>query len=118
MGVISGINEPQQSQASVYAGSNGMLHRASNGMRGTRLFGPAHGPASTIANSGSANPIGAILAAADLLDVAANKPAYAARIRSAVSTVIGAGLRTADIAEAGCVRVSTALMGDAIVRAL
>jgi len=40
------------------------------------------------------------------------------RIESAVSSVLGAGLRTVDIASAGTRTVSTREMGDAVVAAI
>jgi 3-isopropylmalate dehydrogenase len=47
-----------------------------------------------------------------------NKDEWAYRIEAAVQKVLQQGLRTPDIAQAGCRRVGTGEMGDAVVAAL
>ena len=54
-------------EASVLAGSMGMLPSASLGNGGPGLYEPIHGSAPDIAGKGIANPIGTILSAALLL---------------------------------------------------
>ncbi|MDH3251417.1 MAG: 3-isopropylmalate dehydrogenase, partial [Ignavibacteria bacterium] len=54
-------------EASVLAGSMGMLPSASLGSSGPGVYEPVHGSAPDIAGQGVANPIGAILSAALLL---------------------------------------------------
>ena len=54
-------------EASVLAGSMGMLPSASLGSGGPGLYEPIHGSAPDIAGKGIANPIGTILSAALLL---------------------------------------------------
>ena len=47
-----------------------------------------------------------------------DQEAAATRIESAVRKVLGEGLRTADIFEAGTTKVGTIEMGDAVLKAL
>jgi 3-isopropylmalate dehydrogenase len=54
-------------EASVLAGSMGMLPSASIGAQGPGLYEPIHGSAPDIAGQGIANPVGTILSAAMLL---------------------------------------------------
>ncbi len=54
-------------EASVLAGSMGMLPSASMGAAGPGLYEPIHGSAPDIAGKGIANPLGTILSAAMLL---------------------------------------------------
>ena len=53
-----------------------------------------------------------------MLRYSLNKAEQADRIEAAVKTVLGQGLRTADIYEDGKTRVGTKEMGDAVVAAL
>jgi 3-isopropylmalate dehydrogenase len=53
-----------------------------------------------------------------MLRYSLNQPEAADRIESAVSAVLAAGLRTADIWSDGCTKVGTRAMGDAVVAAL
>ena len=84
-------------EASVLAGSMGMLPSASLGEGKAGLYEPIHGSAPDIAGKGIANPIGAILSAALLLRYSCDMEAEAARIEKAVDETISAGLRTADL---------------------
>ncbi len=100
------------------AGTLGMLPSASLAESGPGLFEPVHGSAPDIAGQGIANPLGAILSAALLLEHGLGQPAPAARIRAAVGAVLAAGWRTADLAAAGGTVVDTRRMGDLVVQAI
>lgn len=84
-------------EASVLAGSMGMLPSASLGEDGGGIFEPIHGSAPDIAGRGIANPCGAILSAAMMLRLALDQPAAADAIETAVDSVITAGLATPDL---------------------
>jgi 3-isopropylmalate dehydrogenase len=95
-----------------------MLPSASLGGGTLGLYEPIHGSAPDIAGKGIANPIGAILSAALLLRWSLNRDDAAQAIELAVSSVLAAGLRTADIAGADEATVSTDAITDAIVEAI
>jgi len=107
-------------EASVLTGSLGMLPSASLGDRvngcGGRLglYEPIHGSAPDIAGKDVANPLGAILSAAMLLDHSLGQAAPARAIEAAVSAVIDTGLRTADVRQDGCRIVGCRAMGEAV----
>jgi 3-isopropylmalate dehydrogenase len=101
-------------EAGVLAGSLGMLPSASLGDGGPGLYEPVHGSAPDIAGTGKANPIGAILSAALLLRYSLYLETEAAEVEKAVSTVLSAGARTADLQGT----LSTAEMTAAVVDAL
>jgi len=84
-------------EASVLAGSMGMLPSASLGEGGPGLYEPVHGSAPDIAGRGIANPVGAILSAALLLRYSLKLEAEAALIEAAVERAITDGCRTADL---------------------
>jgi 3-isopropylmalate dehydrogenase len=84
-------------EASVLAGSMGMLPSASLGEGRLGLFEPIHGSAPDIAGKGIANPIGTILSAAMLLRHSLKLEAEAASIEKAVEDAITAGARTGDL---------------------
>lgn len=84
-------------EASVLAGSMGMLPSASLGERGPGVFEPIHGSAPDIAGSGKANPVGTILSAAMLLRYSLRLEREAETIERAVDTAIEEGCRTVDI---------------------
>ena len=105
-------------EASMLAGALGMLPSASLGGGTLGMYEPIHGSAPDIAGKGIANPIGAILSAALLLRWSLNRDDAAQAIELAVSSVLAAGLRTADIAGAGEATVSTEAITDAIVEAI
>ena len=105
-------------EASMLTGSIGMLPSASLDVNGKGLYEPIHGSAPDITGKGIANPLATILSAAMMLRYSLNDEASAARIEAAVSQVLRAGLRTADIARAGERSISTAEMGAAVVAAL
>lgn len=107
------------------AGSIGMLPSASmNGMyaggegRHRALYEPIHGSAPDIAGKGIANPCGAILSFAMCLRHTFLRPDQAAFLEAAVTRAIEGGARTPDIALPGAPPVSTAEMGNRILREL
>jgi len=104
--------------ASMLSGSIGMLPSASLDAHGKGLYEPIHGAAPDIAGKGVANPIATVLSVAMMLRYSLGFAALATRIEHAVSEVLDAGLRTADIAASGEDAVATQVMGDAIVAAL
>jgi 3-isopropylmalate dehydrogenase len=102
-------------EASMLAGSLGLLPSASLG-DGTRgLYEPIHGSAPDIAGKGLANPIGAILSTALLLRHSLRLEPEAAAIEAAVAAAIAGGLRTAAIAAPGAQAASTRECGSAIL---
>ena len=103
-------------EASMLAGSLGVLPSASLGATRTGLFEPIHGSAPDIAGTGIANPCGAILSMALLLRHSLGSPAAASAVEAAVSAALAAGVRTADLAASGDTEaVSTAEFGDAVL---
>ncbi len=84
-------------EASVLAGSMGMLPSASLGASGPGLYEPIHGTAPDIAGKGIANPIGAILSGAMLLQYSLGLPREAEAIERAVDRALEKGCRTADL---------------------
>jgi len=102
-------------EAAVLCGSLGLLPSASIG-DGPGLFEPVHGSAPDIAGRGVANPIGAIASAAMLLRYGLGLPEAAAVVDQAVSAVLAAGGRTADIARRGEQSLGTREIGDEIAR--
>ena len=83
------------------------------GRRAPSLFEPVHGSAPDIAGKGIANPVGAILSAAMMLDWLGEAPA-GATIRAAVEQTCAAGALTPDLGGT----LTTRQMTDRIVRAL
>jgi 3-isopropylmalate dehydrogenase len=113
-------------EASVLAGSLGMLPSASVGARRTAhglhgLYEPIHGSAPDIAGRDLANPIGAILSGAMLLRWSLGRVAAAEAIEDAVGRALDDGFRTADlwpvdgVGTAGLTKVGTIEMTQAIV---
>lgn len=110
-------------EASMLAGSMGMLPSASLGTRRTAygLFGlyePIHGSAPDIAGQHKANPIAAILTASLLLRYSLGLEQEANAIEAAVEHVISEGYRTEDLREAGKKTVGTEEMGQLIADAI
>jgi 3-isopropylmalate dehydrogenase len=105
-------------EASVLAGSLGMLGSASLNAQGFGMYEPIHGSAPDIAGQGKANPVAMILSAAMMLRLSFRLEAEADAVEAAVRRALGDGLRTPDIAGAGGTLVTTAEMGAAIERAL
>jgi 3-isopropylmalate dehydrogenase len=105
-------------EASMLAGSLGLLPSASLGDGRRGLYEPIHGSAPDIAGKGIANPYGAILSAALLLRHSLGLAAEAAAVEAAVSAAIVAGLRTPDIATPGTQAATTREAGAAVVTRL
>ena len=105
-------------EASMLAGSLGLLPSASLGEGRRGLYEPIHGSAPDIAGRGIANPIGAILSVALLLRHSLQLESEARAIESAVERVISGGLRTADLVAPGAAAASTREAGDAVLQAL
>jgi 3-isopropylmalate dehydrogenase len=104
-------------EASMLTGSIGMLPSASlNGKKG--MYEPIHGSAPDIAGKGIANPIASILSMAMMLEYTFDNSKAAREIEGAVTRVLEKGFRTADIYSEGTVKVSTAQMGDLIIKEL
>lgn len=74
-------------EAAAVVGSIGLLPSASLG-EGTPLFEPVHGSAPTIAGRGIANPVGAILSVAMMLEYALSRPDLARAIEAAVTSTL------------------------------
>jgi len=101
-------------EASVLAGSMGLLPSASLGDGAPGLYEPIHGSAPDIAGRGIANPIATILSTALMCRLSLNWPQATACIEAAVERVIADGARTADIARPGQPSLSTTEMGTRI----
>ena len=102
-------------EASMLAGSLGMLPSASLGDSTRGLFEPIHGSAPDIAGRQIANPCGMIASVAMLLRHSLELEEEATRVESALQAVIAGGARTADLATAGEDALSTIQMTDAII---
>ncbi len=109
--------------ASMLTGSLGMLPSASLGpadKSGKRraMYEPVHGSAPDIAGRDLANPLATILSFSMCLRYSFDMIPEADLIDQAAKNVLAGGLRTADIMSAGKAKVSTGVMGEAIVREL
>lgn len=105
-------------EASMLAGSLGLLPSASLGESTRGLYEPIHGSAPDIAGRGIANPIASIASAAMLLRHSLLLDDEATAVEDAITTAVRAGARTADIASKGEPVMTTEAMTDAIVAAL
>ncbi len=106
-------------EASMITGSLGMLPSAALGKPGAiGLFEPIHGSAPDIAGKGIANPLATILSAAMMLRWSFNLHEEADAIERAVTSVLNAGNRTADLANPGEKTVGTQEMGELVLTAL
>jgi 3-isopropylmalate dehydrogenase len=101
-------------EASVLAGSIGMLPSASLGDGRRGLYEPIHGSAPDIAGRGIANPYGTILSVAMLLRHSLESEEAAQSIERAVFDAIEAGIVTADLGG----KASTSECGAAVVERL
>jgi 3-isopropylmalate dehydrogenase len=102
-------------EASMLAGSLGLLPSASLGEGSRGLYEPIHGSAPDIAGQGIANPYGTIMSVALLLRHSLKLDEEAARVEKAVAQALTDGAWTPDIALAGARRVSTREAGDAVM---
>jgi 3-isopropylmalate dehydrogenase len=110
-------------EASEVTGSIGMLPSASLGApdatgRRKALYEPIHGSAPDIAGKDLANPMAQVLSFAMMLRYSFDLAKEADLVEDAVKGVLAGGLRTADIMQAGKAKVSTTVMGDALLREL
>jgi 3-isopropylmalate dehydrogenase len=98
-------------QASMCAGSIGMLPSASldDGKKG--LYEPIHGSAPDIAGQGKANPLATMLSAAMMLRYSLDLPEHADKIEAAVAAALADGARSPDLGG----NMTTAQMGDAVL---
>ncbi|MFQ5943224.1 MAG: 3-isopropylmalate dehydrogenase [Anaerolineales bacterium] len=103
-------------EASVLAGSLGMLPSASVGEATLGVYEPIHGSAPDIAGQGIANPLGTVLSVAMLLRHSMGLEPEAMAVEQAVERAIADGSRTADIATDGS--ISTQEMGEAVIKQL
>ena len=107
-------------EASVLAGSMGMLPSASLGESGLKsggearmgLYEPIHGSAPDIAGKGIANPVGAILSAAMMMRYSFELESEGCVIENAVEKAIAEGTRTADLGGT----LTTRQMTDEIIK--
>ena len=105
-------------EASMLAGSIGMLPSASLDANGKGLYEPIHGSAPDIAGRDLANPLATILSVAMMFRYTFSRGDIAERIEAAVRRALAQGLRTADIARPGERAIGTRAMGQAVVSAL
>ena len=107
--------------AAMLTGSLGMLPSASLGAadaqgRRRALYEPVHGSAPDIAGRDMANPLATILSFSMMLRYSFDMGEDADVIETAAKKVLDGGLRTADIMQPGKAKVSTTVMGEALVR--
>jgi 3-isopropylmalate dehydrogenase len=84
-------------EAAMLSGSLGMLPSASLSGAGPGLYEPIHGSAPDIAGKGLANPLGAILSVAMMLEGSLGMAVAARAVRTAVERVIDGGRLTPDL---------------------
>jgi 3-isopropylmalate dehydrogenase len=101
-------------EASVLAGSMGMLPSASLGEAGPGLYEPIHGSAPDIAGQEIANPVGMILSTAMMLRHSLGLENEASSIEKAVDQSIMDGARTVDVGG----KLNTRQMADEIIERL
>jgi 3-isopropylmalate dehydrogenase len=105
-------------EASVLAGSMGLIPSASLGDTRQGLYEPIHGSAPDIAGKGVANPVGAILSVALLLRHSLGLEAEAKAVEAAVAATILSGCVTRDVAPSGIRPASTHDVGSAVIAKL
>ena len=101
-------------EASMVAGSIGMLASASLNDTKFGLYEPSGGSAPDIAGKGTANPIATILSAAMMLRYSFDLDKEADAVEKAVEMVLRDGFRTIDIMSEGKKQIGTKEMGDRI----
>ena len=109
-------------EASMLTGSIGMLPSASLGEaednKRAALYEPVHGSAPDIAGQGKANPLAAMLCVEMWLRYSLGNFGLANLVGGAVAKVLASGARTGDIAAPGQSVLTTAQMGDAVLKEL
>ena len=101
-------------EASMIAGSIGMLPSASLGEGSFGLYEPSHGSAPDIAGKNKANPLATILSAAMLLRHSLGLLEEAQRIEDTVEDVLDSNYRTWDLKSPGIKVLKTSQMGDIV----
>ena len=104
-------------EASMIAGSIGMLASASLSGGKLGLYEPIHGSAPDIAGQGIANPLATIFSVAMMLRYSLDRPQAADAIENAVAKVLETH-RTPDIYEEGMTKVGCEEMGDLVCEML
>jgi 3-isopropylmalate dehydrogenase len=100
-------------EASALGGSIGLAPSASLGADGPGLFEPVHGSAPDIAGADLANPIGAVLSVALMLNYGLGLDEEAAAVEAAVEATLASGARTADLGgELGCRDMGRAIVAE------
>ena len=94
------------------------LGAADSSGRRRALYEPVHGSAPDIAGNDVANPLACILSFAMMLRHSFNLPEEADLVENAVRRALASGVRTSDIVQPNTGRVSTLVMGDAVLREL
>lgn len=102
-------------EASVLAGSIGMMPSASLGATKLGLYEPIHGSAPDIAGQNISNPIGTIMSVAMMLRYSFDMENEARDIENAVEKVLADGYRTTDLYVEGTKKLSCSEMGDQII---
>ena len=102
-------------EASIIAGSLGMLPSASLNAGTFGVYEPIHGSAPDIAGKGIANPIATILSAALLLRYSLRLENEASAVEAAVEAALAEGSRTADISPDPAAALSTTAFTDRVL---
>ena len=105
-------------EASMLAGSLGLLPSASLGESSLGLYEPIHGSAPDIAGKNIANPVAMIASTALLLRHSLMLEEEALAVEAAIGAVIAAGGRTADTATSGEKFLSTSDFTEIVVQQL
>lgn len=107
-------------EASMIAGSIGLLSSASLGEGKLGLYEPSHGSAPDIAGMDLANPLATIISASMLLRYSFDMEVEADLVENAVKVVLENGYRTGDIYTGieGTTKVKCSQMGDKILEYL
>ena len=101
-------------EASMIAGSIGMLPSASLGEGSFGLYEPSHGSAPDIAGKNKANPLATILSAAMLLRHSLGLLEEAQKIEDTIDDVLDSNFRTWDLKSPGIKVLKTSQMGDIV----
>lgn len=108
--------------ASMLTGSLGMLPSASIGAKTTNkcnaMYEPVHGSAPDIAGQGIANPLAMILSVAMMFKYSLLKEDYSNLLTKVINKILNNGYRTKDIFSNKDKLISTADMGDLVVKEL
>jgi len=105
-------------EASMLAGSIGMLPSASLDENNKGLYEPIHGSAPDLAGKNRANPLATILSLAMMFRYTFSRADVADRIEAAVRRVLAQGHRTADISAPGRRVIGARGMGGSVAAAL